>query len=211
MDRRTFMKGAVVAASTPVAALAPAAVVVGLGSVAAQFSEIKSLYQAALDRVERISELPSNPGFPTVTSADLPRIMVIPGQNYEMHSRSAIEFFFEKRERTTEASRKMMGDRWADSHLANYRKVKAGVVEVFEGRKAKRDLWEIETGWKAACREADRLADLMNDLDDRILYGQCETLDDVRIKARHISSEYIGELSTDAMFKVIESLAGRAA
>jgi hypothetical protein len=133
--------------------------------------------------------------------------MTIPGQNYEMHSRSSIDFFFDKKERSVEASRKMMGNRWADNHLANYRKVKAGVVEVFEGRQAKRELWEIETGWKTACREADRLADLMNELDDRILYGQCETLDEVRLKARHISREYGGELATETMLKVIESLA----
>lgn len=207
MNRRDVLRGGIaVAIATPTAAFAPPAVA-GLAVIIAQYLEVKALYRTALDRVELLSELPSYPGFPTITSADLPPVMIIPGLNYEMHSRSSIDFFFDKKERSVEASRKMMGNRWADNHLANYRKVKAGVVEVFEGRQAKRELWEIETGWKSACHEADRLADLMSDLDDRILFGQCETLEEVRLKAKHISREYDGELSTEMMKKVLESIA----
>lgn len=206
MNRRTFMKGAVVAASTPAAALAPIAIV-GLASIIAQFSEVKALYTKAVERIDYLADLPSNPGYPAITEADLPPAMMSFGGRKEMHCRSAIDFFFDQREAGVENSRSVMGNRWADQHLVEYRKSRSEVIELYEGREARRDLWEIQSGYKDADVEAERLSGLMNDLDDRILYGPCETMDDVRLKVAHIKREYGDNLAKAASFRVLESLA----
>lgn len=205
MHRRTFMKGAVIAASTPTAAFAPAAIT-GLAAVVAQFSEVKQLYRKALDRLDEIAAMPSPVELPKITSLDIPSVMLVVGMQTNLYSPAMIDKFFAKKAASAEGSRYMMGDAWVDQHLAEYAAVKANVIDLFEGWKAKRDLWEVTTGFHDASIEAGRLSDLMNDLDDRILYGRCETIEEVRMKANHIKSEYVGELSTEAMVKVIESL-----
>lgn len=65
MDRRTFIRGAVIAAATPAVALAPT-LIASLGHLIGQHASLDEMFQAADAKAGEIGKDPSKPAYPHI-------------------------------------------------------------------------------------------------------------------------------------------------
>ncbi|HWU63594.1 MAG TPA: hypothetical protein VN112_16365 [Ensifer sp.] len=212
MDRRSFIKGAVIAAATPAAAFAPAIVTTIAGLIAA--------YQEADKEHERLVKL-SNEIFERGDRPEMGYVMRSEiGQRWQWEfTEKRIDF----RHHLVKAFDKVnASDQMHHDQLGMYRTTladriaatnaeKQRVLGIFDARQKIYSDWEVASGLKAVDRETDRLDDIRFSLEDRIVRYPCETLDDVRTKIAYVSQEYGDDISGDHARHVLQNILGSAA
>lgn len=207
MNRRTLLKGAVIAASTPVAIAAPIAVA-GLAETVKQFNEVKILAKQAENASRAILKQPGAAAFPAVGPEDFRDGKGIRfGKMQTMPTPQAIDRFFKGREESIQRSENMLGAEYAAEMIETNRKEWARARELYEARDTKWQLWQKQSGYDVAEEEANRLYNLLGELEDRIMFGPAQSLSDARLKLAHVKAEYGSEITSEAAIKVLESLA----
>lgn len=190
MERRTFLKGALIAASTPAVALAPS-LTNSLGSLIAEVTALDELYRVADEREGEIGRDPHRPAPPYIEVNEFGpfRAGFYPNAK-RLYSEQEIVSLFDKERNYAELYR----EHWSDEQRvkvlksANDRQSKA--LELFRLREAAYGAWQRESGYSAAKAEAARLAKLVGDVEDRILAFRPESIDDVRLKASFFDRAY---------------------
>jgi hypothetical protein len=206
MERRTFLKGALVAATTPVVVLAPE-LPATLGALIMQHSFIVEQQNEA-DRL--VNAAFKHPGMPEegVCAGEIDPNNWLKGQSgsrfYYAHQ---IDQYFDDLEHNANCMKDARG-----MDVSSYRN---RIAQIAERRPAAKNLlvereaayaaWREASGIEPLEIEADRLAGLESDLDDQILVWRCETMDDVRLKARHIAACYGDNLAQTSLNEVIKS------
>lgn len=212
MDRRSFIKGAVIAAATPAAAFAPAAVT--------SIADLIASYMEASEEHARLVKL-SNEIF---ERGDRPEM------GFVMRSEIGLRWQWEFREKRIEIRRHLVNafdkvntsEQMHHDQLGMYRDTiadriaetiaeKARVLAIYDSRQRVYDEWHVSSGLTAVDEETDRFDDLRFDLDRKIIAYRCETLDDVRAKLGYVSSEYGDQISGDYARRVLQNLLGEAA
>lgn len=206
MNRRMFLRAAVVAASTPAVVVAPE-IMASIGNVIAQHREVKGLFNAAETAAQEILQQPWRPPFPEVSILELHKRHAFLGDKKLASEKMVTDFFDGDEERIMgHASYLPKGE--IDRRLDMSRKERVRAFEIFRERAAVYDAWRAGSGFEEVDTEARRLADLLDDLDAKVLFYPCSTIDDVRDKVKYISAEYGDTLAPIPMGMVFRSMLG---
>lgn len=206
MNRRTLLKAAVMAASTPAVVFAPE-IAATIGNAIAQQKEVKALFDAAEAAATAILEQPWRPPFPEVSILELHKRHAFLGDKKLASEKMIADFYAGDEERIMgHAAYLSKGE--IDRRIAQSREERAKALAIFAERASIYDAWRIGSGFEGADTEARRLADLVDDLDSKVLYFPCASIDDVRTKVRYIEAEYGDTLAPIAMGTVFRSMLG---
>ncbi len=205
MERRTFLKGALIAASTPAAAFAPSATVT-LGDLIAYHGRIWAECRKATAIVDDLVQ--GGPDYPCLRTRDL-------GPHY-YGALADRKFFFEEEigkyfdKLDSDAQRHIEYGFTPKADQSRVERLKADRMEAlrrFAQMKADRKAWEDAVGLTAAQAESDRLADLELEYDRKIMNWPIQTLDEAKQIASYLKNLHEGKIPKDAALKLIEGLA----
>lgn len=212
MDRRSFIKGAVIAAATSAAAFAPAAVT-SLTALIAAYQEAHNEHQHLIKLSNDIFERGDRPEMGFVMRSEI-------GQRWQWEfAEKRIDFrhhlvaAFDK----VKASDKMHHDQLGmyrttlADRIAATNAEKARILAIFDARQKVYNDWRIASGIEAVDRETDRLDDLLFNLEEKIVAYRCETLEDVRTKLGFLNSQYGDEMSGKYARHVLQNVLGDVA
>jgi hypothetical protein len=212
MDRRTFLKGAVVAASTPAAAFASAAATPIIELVSAH-EEASAEHQRLAKIYDQIWDRGDRPPFGEVSRKEIGFRWQSQFAHKTIPVRTHLIEGFENAIASDHMHHDAFGmyqdslaDRIAETNCEMQR-----VLALFDARHEEYRKWHESSGLAALDAEMNRLDDLLSDLDDRIIRFPCRTLDDVRTKVGHVTAEYGNRLSGEDAMRMLLSLVGEAA
>lgn len=97
---------------------------------------------------------------------------------------------------------------WYDGQIAEAEAEHARVSAILKERDDTYHRWEVESGWAAASEQSEKLWSRAFELGEEILYFDSQSIDDVRIVARFIRTEYEDEFSADVAAEFVKRLAG---
>lgn len=206
MERRTFLKGAALAAATPAVALSPV-IAVSLGHLISQHTVLEELFRAADDQAMEIHKDPSRPTYPHIYAHEF--------GPYRSGMWTREEAFFTEADIVTLFDRErnyadLYEDHWTPERRAeviahaNDRQRRA--LELYGLRKATYDDWRRSSGYDAATAERGRLGSLISGLEADIASYRPGTLDDVRSKALFFNGIYGSEPPQDIIEAFVNSL-----
>ncbi len=183
MERRTFLKGALIAASKPAVALAPAAVTT-IRSLISEHAEIDELYRLSDEREGNISKDPSKPAWPHIMAKEFgPYRSGMYTDDKAFLTEESIIALFGRERNYVDLWRHCLSEDQCAAIVADADRRQANALELLSLRKARYDQWRRDSGYEAAADETARLAKLLGHVEDKILSYRCETIDDVRQKA----------------------------
>jgi hypothetical protein len=207
MERRTFMKGAVVAAAAPGVAFAP--IIAGkLAALVKQYDEVSS----EADRQARLSfEIWTNAGEPFsgyVLRSELSNIYAMHAVRPRIVDRNELEGLFDHEAKTIRlniATFNFNPARW-EHRFARIEEDKRSALALFDRRRDAYDNWADESGFRAATDESGRLEAVCERLDHEILSFPMATVEDLRLKGEYLNRFYRDGLGEAAAAKLIDSL-----
>lgn len=203
-SRRTFLKGALIAAATPAVALAPMRAET-LGGLIAYHDEIWTACKAADDFIHKVRE--NAPAYPAFKTSEL---------GWEYHSLSKeptlltvamIDNAFDKFDRAAQ---------WHIDHRitpvaakARLQRQKADRLRakaIFSERVTRYEEWERSVGIPPVREEWNRLSDLEIELDERIMNWPLQSLDEARQVAGYLSKLHGDKLPTEEGLRLVATL-----
>lgn len=212
MDRRTFLKGAVVAASTPASAFASAAAT-PVAELVSAYKEAGVEHQRLAKTYDEIWKRGDRPAFGEVYRHEIG----FRWQSHFAHKMIPVRSYLVEGFKKSIASdhmhhdafgmyRETLADRIGETNSEMQR-----ILAIFDARHEVYHQWRISSGLADLDDELCRLDDLLSDLENKILAYPCRTLDDVRAKIGHVAAEYRDRLSGEDARHVLLSLLGEAA
>lgn len=207
--RRLFLKGAVIAAATPAVAFAPAIATTISGLIAA-YADADNEHYRLIQISDEIFDRADNPGMPYVLRSEISPRWQWQFKTKRVEFRDQIAKGFDDAVRALEYNRETFGANASqyDTLVSAAKAEKHRVLVLFEARdKVYRD-WRVASGLAAVSDELNRLEDVRDDLETKIVAYRCETLDDVRAKVSHVQSQYGDQISGEYARHVLTNLIG---
>lgn len=206
MERRTFLKGAALAAATPAVALSPV-IVVSLGHLIGQHTALEELFKSADDQAMEIHKDPSRPTYPHIYAHEFgPYRSGIPTREQAYFAECDIIALFDRERSYADLNKGHWTPEQRAKIVADADDRQRRALELYELRKAIYDEWRRSSGYDAATAERGRLGSLISGLEADIASYRPGTLDDVRSKASFFNSIYGSEPPQDIIEAFVNSL-----
>ncbi len=190
-SRRTFLKGALIAASTPAIALAPSMAGVTLGALIAQYDEIDALYNASDALEGEIAKRGDRPEFPHIKMAEFAPYAHGWYRNGKCcFNEDAVNALFDLELEQAEKHFFGIDKSLRETRLAQIAKSRGEALALFRARQARYDAWRQESGLAAAQAETTRLADLLGKVEDKIMALRPSGMEEVKTKAAFFHRAY---------------------
>jgi hypothetical protein len=187
MDRRLFLKGALLASATPAAALAPQDPSNDLSALLAQHSTLEALFNTSDTKQGEISQRGDRPPFPHIVPSEFgPFYCGFPTR--ELFSIKDINALFDRERQQVGWGCFTPMERDRRYKLVSGRRRAA--IQAFREREAAYAAWQQRSGYAAQDVETRRLAKLLGDVEDRIMEFRCSTIEEVRLKAAFFDRVY---------------------
>ncbi|WP_425902539.1 hypothetical protein [Agrobacterium radiobacter] len=191
MERRTFLKGAVIAASTPAVVLAPTMAAVTLGSLIAQYDEIDALYNASDALEGELAKRGDRPEFPHIKMAEFaPYAHGWYKAGKCCFNEEGVNALFDREVEQAEKHFFGIDKSLRETRLAQIAKSRGEALALFRTRQARYDAWKQESGLSAVQAETTRLADLLGNIEDKIMALRPSGMEDVKTKAAFFHRAY---------------------
>ncbi len=212
MDRRSFIKGAVIAAATPAVTFAPAIATTIAGLITA-YQDADREHGRLVKLSNEMFDRPDNPGMPCVMRSEIAPRWRFQFNKSRLEFRDAISKGFDEAVKTLKFNFETFRANAShyDKLVSETKAEKHRVLALYEARdKVYRD-WRDVSGVEAVDREIDRMDDVRDDLEKKIVAFQPETLDDLKIKVGYFKAQYGDDMSGTYARHVLLNLLGSAA
>lgn len=207
MERRTFLKGALIASATPAVVFAPA-LVASIAGLIASYADVRDEITKLNAQSDAIWERADRPPISTMTRVELGMPYALRVKHPEIRLRKTLEQAFTDELDIIEFNVKAIGMPAKSAERARDRIAadRERILALWDERQAGYFTWAEVSGYDDLNSRIDHLYRVEANLDDQIINWRCETLEDVRLKAAHVERVYEGQMPTETAAAVIRSL-----
>ncbi len=205
MDRRTVLKGIAALSSLAGAVAVAKPGQSSLDGLLGEHAQVKEDLDQSLAAEDALYETPGHPMMARVNVSELPKAYHLFGGERDLMSYAAIGKLFDMHDDFHLGNGFIQGEQAARMRDKIEFDRKAA-INLFAAREAEYERWRLSSGLASIEDRSSALSDREAALDDQILAWRCNTIEEVRGKARYIDCVYEDRMSQEALTAFVKGL-----